>query len=243
MLYLLVILSIVFVAVAFVLTENNAKYMLSGYNTMTEEEQKTIDIKSFIPFFRNFHIFLGLSSLVFGLAIYYFISKDAVGVFLGIYPILAYIYFIFKSAKYSNKPQTKATKIGIVLLLGVLFFLVGMFALGFKEDKLIINSKAIQIEGSYSEKILPSEIESIVLVESLPKIKMKTNGFALETIKKGYFKTEAGEKVKLILNSDQKPILLFTKTDGKQIYFSSKKRSNSEIFEEVKKEFPELGMD
>ena len=238
MIYLLVILSLVFVAVGFILTENNAKYMLSGYNTMTEEERKTVDIKSFIPFFRNFHIFLGLSSLVFGLAIYYFYSKDAVGIFLGIYPILAYIYFVWKSAKYNNTPQTNATKIGVVLLIVVLLFVVGLFALGFKEDKLIIHSEVIQIEGSYSEKILPSEIKSIVLVENLPKITGKTNGFALETIKKGYFKTEAGEKVKLVLNSDQKPIILLTKTDGKQIYFSAKKRVNTEIFEDLKKEFP-----
>ncbi|MFW5761789.1 MAG: hypothetical protein ACOCXH_12495 [Cyclobacteriaceae bacterium] len=72
----------------------------------------------------------------------------------------------------------------------------------------------------------------------LPKITLKTNGFALGTIRKGYFKTEKEEIVKLILNSDNKPYILVTKFDGRKFYFSSKDQSNEKLLNEMRKILP-----
>ena len=94
--------------------------------------------------------------------------------------------------------------------------------------------------GSYGEILKRPEIQSIELVAHLPEITSKTNGFALGTIKKGYFKTKNGETVKLIINSDNKPIMLFTKTDGNKIYYSAAGKSNEEIVDEINKVLPGL---
>src|SRR5690606_31976420 len=83
-------------------TENNAKYLLSGYNMMSEEDRKDVDIKAYIPYFRNFHIILGISLTVLGTFLVYFVSESAGGIFLTVYPIVAYIYFISTSSKYSR---------------------------------------------------------------------------------------------------------------------------------------------
>lgn len=91
MIYGIIGLSLLFVAIGLALTENNAKYILSGYNTMSEEDRKKVDIKAYIPFFRKFHIFLGASLLLLGSALTYLISEEAGGIFLSIYPILGYI--------------------------------------------------------------------------------------------------------------------------------------------------------
>lgn len=70
-------ISLLFIAIGFIVTENNAKYVLSGYNTMNEEDRKKVDIKKYIPYFRNFHIFLGISYLVLGLTLTFFINENA----------------------------------------------------------------------------------------------------------------------------------------------------------------------
>ena len=67
MIYVILLLSLVFIGLGFLITNNNASYLLSGYNRLSAEEQQKIDIKPFIQFFRNFHIFLGGSFLVLGL--------------------------------------------------------------------------------------------------------------------------------------------------------------------------------
>lgn len=235
MIYTLIGMSLLFVAIAFIVTENNAKYLLSGYNTMSEEERKKVNIKEYIPYFKKFHIFLGVSFLVLGLALTYFIDEIAGGIFIMVYPILAYIYFIVTSSKYSKGLSTKWNKAGIIILIGALIFVIGLLGYGFKENRLSFNPDIVEFEGSYGETLNRSEIKSIELVDQLPKISSKTNGFALGTISKGYFKLENGEVIKLILNSDSKPYILFTKLNGQKIYYSAKRKSNREVMDAIKK--------
>jgi len=158
-----------------------------------------------------------------------------------VYPILACIFFIARSSKYSKGLTTNWNKIGILVLLGSLVFVIGLLGLGLKEDKVSFNSEALEFKGSYGENLTQSEIQSIKLVDQLPKITLKTNGFALGNVKKGYFETNTGEIVKLILNADNKPYILITKSNGNKIYFSAKEESNEKLLKEVKKKFPKIG--
>ena len=233
-------MSLLFVAIGFIVTENNAKYLLSGYNTMSEEERKKVDIKSYIPYFRKFHIILGISFFVLGFGIN-LINKNAAGIFLAVYPILAYIYCAIISSKFSGGLKTKSNKIGIFVLAGALIFVIGLIAYGFKENKILFDSQKIELQGTYGEILLTDQIKSIEIENELPNITLKTNGFALGEIRKGYFKTENGEIVKLILNSTQKPYILFTKSDGKKIFYSAKEKPNEEILNEIKKTLPNIG--
>lgn len=237
MIYVLIGMSLLFVAIGFIVTENNAKYLLAGYNTMSEEERKKVDIKSYIPYFRKFHIILGISFLILGYGIN-LINKNAAGIFLGVYPVLAYLYFAVSSSKFSGGLKTKSNKIGLFLLVGALIFVIGLIMNGFKENPIIFDSQKIEFKGNYGETLQIDHIKSIGIKNELPKITLKTNGFALGDIRKGYFKTENGEIVKLILNSAQKPYILFTKSDGKKIYYSAKEKSNKEILNEIKINLP-----
>jgi len=127
------------------------------------------------------------------------------------------------------------------VLVSILVFIIRLIAYGFKENKLIFDSQKIEFKGNYGEILQNEQIKSIEIENELPKIILKTNGFALGEIRKGYFKTENGEVIKLILNSTQKPYILFTKLDEKKIYYSAKKKSNREILNEIKKTLPYKG--
>lgn len=238
MLYVLIATGLLFIGMAFLVTTNNAKYLLSGYNTMSEAEREKVDINAYIPYFKKFHLFLGISFIALGLLLHYAIGATASGIFMGVYPILAYVYFIWESNKFWKGSSKKWNKIGIYILVGTLILVVALFAMGFKENHLIITGDSIQFQGSYGETISPSEIKSVTLVNELPKITSKANGFAIGNIRKGYFKTSAGEQVKLILNSDSKNYLLVTKVNGEKIYFSAKEKPSNEVYKELKQAFP-----
>lgn len=231
MMYTLIGMSLLFIAIGFIVTENNAKYLLAGYNTMSDEEQKKVDLKTYITYFRKFHIFLGISFFAIGTLVTYFVDESVTSIFIVAYTIVAYIYFIATSAKYFS---TKKNKIGVYLLVLILIFIVGMFIRDFKETKLILNSNSIEFKGNYGETIPFETIKSIQLVNEKPKIIRRTNGFSAGTIKKGYYKTDKGEIVKLILNAENKPYILIIKSDGKKIYYSAKEESNEKLFEEIK---------
>ncbi|MBU2906802.1 DUF3784 domain-containing protein [Arenibacter algicola] len=239
MLYIIIGTGLLFISMAFLVTENNSKYLLSGYNTMSEAERTKVDIKSYIPYFKKFHLFLGVSFIAIGLLLHFAIGESASGIFIGVYPILAYIYFMRESNKYWKGSSSKWNKIGLYVLVATLILVVGLLAMGFKENQIVIAPDSVQFQGSYGETLGASDIESVILVDHLPTITSKTNGFALGSIRKGYFKTKEGEKVKLILNADNKAYLLFTKTNGEKIYFSAKENTSIELYNELKKFFPE----
>lgn len=153
-------MSLLFVVIGFIVKEKNAKYLLSGYNTMNEEDRKKVDIKAYIPYFRNFHIFLGISFLVLGTFLTYFVSENAGGIFLAVYPIIAYIYFIATSSKYSKGLSTKWNKIGVVILIGTLLFIVGLLGYGFKENKITLKDKSNEQVLDEMKKTLPNTVYS-----------------------------------------------------------------------------------
>ena len=101
MIYGMIGLSLVFVAIGFIVTESNAKYLLSGYNSMSEEDRKKVDLHSYLQKFKKFHVGLGLSFLIIGSAILYGIGQHAVGIFIVGYPILAYLYFFWRTTQNS----------------------------------------------------------------------------------------------------------------------------------------------
>ncbi len=54
MLYVIVGMGILFTSLGFIVTENNAQYLLAGYNTMSEDDRKNFDLPAYIRFFKNF---------------------------------------------------------------------------------------------------------------------------------------------------------------------------------------------
>ncbi len=213
MLYVLGGISLLFVLIAFTLTESNASYLLAGYNTLPEEEKKKFNLSAYVPYFRRFHIFLGISFFLFGLLVN-FVNENAGGVFVGVYPVLAYLCFIYSSQKYAGKTFTKQYKVTLVIGLATLVFVIGVFAWGFKENQLLVNAKSIKVTGVYGEKIPFAEIKSITLIHSLPDITIRTNGFAAGKVKKGYFNTREGKNIKLLVYSNNQPFILITKKTG-----------------------------
>ena len=73
-------------------------------------------------------------------------------------------------------------------------------------NDLIIEKDGIKINGSYGETLKSSEIKKIELVNQISLISYKTKGFALSSIKKGYFKTKKGENIKLFVNSNNQGV-------------------------------------
>ena len=234
----ILVLSSIFIGIAFLVSENNANYLLSGYNTMSESEKQNFDIKSYILNFKKFHLFLGISLLIIALLLYYLVDVDFSGIFLGTYPLLAYTYFIWKSSSFyitKTKKQTLTTYIGMAIMLLLFVGIVYEFKNSLTNNEIIIDKNKLEITGEYGIIIDLKTIKSITLEDSLPKITGKLNGFDLEIVRKGYFKTSTGEKVKLLINSDKSPIILIITNDNKRIYYSSKNQSNKDIYEELNK--------
>ena len=124
---LICILSFVFIGVGYLITKKNAPYLLSGYNTMSKEKQEQVDLKGLLRFSKRFHINLGVSQAIIGFTLYYLGYDKGLNLFLSTYSIVAYIYFIWKSAPFQPQQQIRSVYIGIAVLSICLLGILGSF--------------------------------------------------------------------------------------------------------------------
>ena len=91
-------MSLSYIAVAFVITPANARYLLAGYNTMSEEKRRAFNIDGYLtdffkPFFKKLALFPPLSLL----ALTAFLeSKEAI-ILWSIIQSLPFVWFLWRS--------------------------------------------------------------------------------------------------------------------------------------------------
>lgn len=241
MLWLIFLLGLFFVGLGFLVNEGNAKYLLAGYNTLSESERKKVDLSSFIPFFRRFHVFLGISFTLLGLGTYSMGGPVWTNVFISLYPVLAYIYFVWKQDEGSRTGNNNIALVVLVVLFAGISFL--MFK-AFQKDVMTVNPEFVQVSGLYGEKIPLETLKSVRITAELPKLTQRKNGVATGSLKKGYFKTGYGSLVKLVVDTDTDSFLeIIRNGDAVPFYFSSPAQNNAALLEEIRRYSPEIVMD
>lgn len=97
MIYVIIGVSLIFGSLAFILTKDNAQYLLADYNTMSKEQREQIDIEAYLKMFKQAHITLAISTLVLGVVTTLWFGDRVAALFISIYPLLFYGYFLFKT--------------------------------------------------------------------------------------------------------------------------------------------------
>jgi len=194
---------------AYLITEGNASMLLSGYNTMNSEDQKSFPLKEYLVDFKRFHQRFGAGFTALGL-ILYVVNEDWLGYHLGITPLLAYLYFFWQTRKYSLV-QSKNTKnqfwIGFTVLLTTLVVVVGLLVWSDKKNTLVWTDQSIEIEGPYGVVIPFETIESIALLNELPEISSRLHGYSTGSVAKGKFKGPKDVRYHLLLDKPYERVL------------------------------------
>ncbi len=74
----------------------------------------------------------------------------------------------------------------------------------------------------YGFEIGISEIDEMELSDTLPEIKIRTNGFSFGPVKKGFFNLDKYGKTRLLIHSDTAPYLTISKSNGDKIIVNFK---------------------
>ena len=228
-----IVLSLIFGSLGFIVTKNNAKYLLSGYNTMSEAQRAKMDLDGYLHFFKRFHIVLGISLLVITLLLSAFNNNWASG-FMIMFPLISYLYLIIKGNSFYK--DAKAQKLANYFGCGILIVVIGIvgtleFA-GNKNNDLKFTQEVLEINGLYGLKIDKKNILKIALVHELPPIAYRSNGYAAGDYAKGSFKAKNGKTIKLFVNKSVKPILWFETAQG-DIYYNSEDEDMNRLYKKI----------
>lgn len=100
---------------------------------------------------------------------------------------------------YSAKGLRSHKNTIIVTLIIIALVCVPMFLVNYG-NTITVNNEVIEIKGDYSMEIPLSDIDTLMLVESLPSIKLRTNGISTRKVDIGNFKMSSGDKCRLYIN-------------------------------------------
>ena len=98
-----IFVSVLYILISYFINQDNAKYLLSGYNTMSEEKRKKFDIKNFLIFFKRF--FKEQSVYSFFVFQFFYVIWDYKTAILiwSAFLIFSPIYLIIKSQNFYKK--------------------------------------------------------------------------------------------------------------------------------------------
>ncbi|MCE7042342.1 DUF3784 domain-containing protein [Dyadobacter sp. CY312] len=232
MIYIALLLSVIFFSVGFIVTKNNAKYILSGYNTMSEAKRAAVDLDGYLKFFKRFHIILAIS-LFAGTVLISLINNNWASMFMTLYPLVAYMYMIIAGNKYNADKGQKMTSyvVGGATLLVAAFVVISQFS-DYETSELVLKENVLEIKGSYGVTLTKQEILGQKLANELPEISYKSNGFAAGDYAKGSFKLKNGKEVKLYVNKKVSPFILLNTAKG-DIYYNTDEEDNAELYKKI----------
>lgn len=210
-----------------------APNLISGYNTMPEEQKKNVDIKGLSTYLRNGFIVIGLTIII---GFYFFkwigitLLSNSITV---IATLLGVTVMVINSQKFDHNKNKKNWLTHLILGL-VCIFVIGIIVYGFIPAKVSVNNDTLSFSGMYGFDIGVSDIKDIELAESIPAIKLRTNGFSLGNINKGYFKLERYGNTHLLLHSNKSPFLVITKTNNEKIIINySEQAKTQEVYSTI----------
>ncbi len=223
MLITVTITSLLFILISFSVTVDNAKFLLSGYNMMSEEERKLFDLTGYLKFFKLFFRILGACLFSGFVLLQYIGGAEVASIFFIFSTLLSLAGFVAGSTRFDRSPVSrKKAWINYAITVFLLCIVIGtgvMMYSGTRQTKIVFREKELEFTGMYDMTVPYSKIKGIGVVDTLPVIKFKSNGFGLGRYLKGDFKTMNRETIRLYVDTNYRKYLR-VKTDDKVIFWS-----------------------
>jgi len=216
-------------------------FLISGYNTMPKEKKEKVNTEGLgrligIYFYSNGGISIAMGVL------------NAIGVKFVFLPVVIFfgistVYMLIKAQKYDGNLYDENGKLreGVwkqfvmplgVVIVSLIFFIVLIF-FSSQPTKVTFIDKGLQIHGMYGDIYAWDSIKAVKLMEELPAIEMKTNGSALGSNLKGYFKIKELGSVKLHVDTQKPPFIYLETNDGVVIFNLTNEDETQKIFDEI----------
>ncbi|WP_158282307.1 DUF3784 domain-containing protein [Salipaludibacillus keqinensis] len=206
--------------------------LISGFSNKSEEEQSELISNGFpqtiAKGFINTGWILVIGLILVGFGVPYVIEISW----------FVMIVYLFGYLLYANKLDLKRVrKRNAFFLSGTLVFtsiiLVIVFYAGLSSNTIIFTETEVMIDGSYGVEWDLEEVTSTTLMDDLPNIQMKMNGFSFYDRAKGRFRLDGLGNGLLFVYLDQTPFLLIEQEDDFIIINSKNPQETEEWYEEL----------
>ncbi|MEW5845136.1 MAG: DUF3784 domain-containing protein [Bacteroidota bacterium] len=199
--------------------------LIAGYNTMPEDKKKNVGIEGLSTFIRNGLAITGLT-IIGGYFIFKWSGYTTIANLMVVIVTLAGVTIIAVKAQRFDHNRRKS-KLHILVLGAATIFVASLLTYGFIPTRVIFDSNSVRFSGMYGVTVNSYEIASVKLVNAIPKVKLRTNGFSVGSVSKGTFIVDSIGNCRLLLNSYSEPYIVLTKTNGEVCIINLKSSSQT----------------
>lgn len=235
----LIIISIIALLPAFfgiMIRLKKAYWLISDYNTMSEEEQLNVDKEKMGKAASN-TLFIITALMTAGVLSLYF-YKDTMGIIAFLLILPTALISVALSQKYDHNKRDSNEGKFIVAGLGFFFTLVIILVFtaitsGSKPVNFTVDKGVLSISGNYGKDIDLSGVKNIELKDSMPVHLYKTNGFNFNTVLKGHFRS-GDENLMLYVDTSKPPFIYMDTSDGMLILNCKNAGETQQLYETLK---------
>lgn len=199
--------------------------LIAGYNTMSHKERAQVDIKGFSSFMRNVFVIMGLTILV---GTYLFERLGISMVAQAILPLAivgGVIILLISGQRFNHNVSNTSSRrrLGIGITAGTIIAIVlAIIVWGLIPFRVDVNTQNLRIRGMYGVELYYQGMQSVELTEDMPTVILRTNGFSLGGINKGYFKLDGIGEGRLYLMSPNPPYIQITDHKNRRVIINFK---------------------
>ncbi|MCL2877330.1 MAG: PH domain-containing protein, partial [Acidobacteria bacterium] len=120
----------------------------------------------------------------------------------------------------------------------IVLVVITVIYLGYSEPRVAFDSNAFKLKGLYGVDIPLTEITEVDLVtlHEMPAISMRTNGISLSGVRRGNFRTNSGDNIRLSINLGVNPVIRIVDRNGAVYYINRKNPDETrQIFNSIKR--------
>ncbi|MDT8860811.1 DUF3784 domain-containing protein [Alkalihalobacillus sp. MEB130] len=220
----------------YLIVKKQAYFLLSGFSAKTEEDQQIL-IKNGYPqaagrvlMNSSFILLVGLGLSLFEIP--YMIELSWLVMIIYLFVHLLYI------GKLDNTKHRKRNSLILKMTIVFTFGILGWASyMGLQPNELSISDNRLQISGFYGVEWPLDEITNIELVDTIPKIQVRTNGFSFANRLKGHFRLEELGKGRLFIYRNSPHFIYIEKGDDYIFINSSDSHETKLWYEEMMNQF------
>jgi hypothetical protein len=220
------VISLLFLILGWAITKKGAYGIISGFASRTIEEQKQLIENGFPQKVGKLFNFTGIGMIIlFPLTFTGFSSALEVQFGFMLVSLLGGLVYL---SKYEIPHKRKRTYIiNMTMFIVIISGIAILSSYGYGDYELVVKDKSFEITGMYGDEWKIEDIKRLELMEKMPTITSKQNGFGTGTIAKGIFNVEDYGNSLLFIKKEITPIL-HIQVGTKDIFINGKNGGVSE---------------
>jgi hypothetical protein len=195
-----------------------AYWLISGFATRPEEEQQQL-IENGYPQKIGTLLIATAVGMIMLLPLSFTPFKYAMEVQFGFMLVFLFGGFIYLSKYEVPEKRKRSYMIGSVFFIVVNGFVGVMLFLGYQDYELIANKDTFEITGIYGDEWEFQDIKRVELMEEMPEVTWKQDGYGLSTMAKGKFTVEGYGSSLLFIQKGSSPYL-YIELKNKKIFIN-----------------------